>query len=232
MPTTATPWLDLARSEIGVREAPGAANNARVLAYYADAGFPEIRHDAVAWCAAFLCAVLERSGTPSPKSLSARDALKWGKAIAEPQVGAVAVLWRVRPDSWQGHVGFVTEWDGSRVRLISGNMGDAVTEQWFPRSQVLGFRVPVTAANSRTISAARRGAISGAVGAAAEVAEKALPSPDAILDMAEAGNQFAGSLSAAASVLPVLGLVASLLSVAFAGVALWARLDDLANKGR
>ena len=150
-------WLALARGELGVREAPGSSNNPRVLAYYADAGHPEIKHDSVAWCAAAACAMLERSGHASPKTLSARDFARWGKPLNGPRVGAVAVLTRGDPTSWQGHVGFVTDWNETHVRLVSGNVGDAVTEGWFPlageRSSLIGYRWPVTPDNSRTIRA-------------------------------------------------------------------------------
>lgn len=232
MPQIATPWLDLARAELGVREAPGAADNTRVLDYYRDAGHPEIRHDAVAWCAAFACAMLERSGHPSPKTLSARDCLRWGKPVEKPQVGAVAVFTRGDPKGWQGHVGFVTGWDGTRIRIISGNVRDSVTEDWFPRSQLLGLRVPVTPSTSRTVIAASGSAASGLVGATAKAAEQVLPEPETILQMADAGNAFVGSLEAASALLPVVGFVASLLSIVLAAVTLWARLDDLNSKGR
>lgn len=225
-------WLTLFRAEIGVREAPGHANNPRVLAYYADAGHRGIRSDAIAWCAAVQCAVLERSGTASPKTLSARDFLRWGKEIDAPELGAIAVLWRDDPSSYKGHVGTVTGWTDDAVCLISGNMGDAVTEEWFTRSRVLGYRVPVTAESSRTVKAAKASAITGAVGAMAKATEQAIPVPDKLLELTDAGNQFVGVLSGASSVLPAVSLVASLLSIALAAVTLWVRLDDLAKKGR
>ena len=59
------PWLDQAWADLGVREGAGNANDPRVLAYYRDAGHPEIKADSVAWCAAFVGAMLERSGIKS-----------------------------------------------------------------------------------------------------------------------------------------------------------------------
>ena len=88
----------LARRELGVAEAPGAADNDRVLAYYSDAGHPEIAHDSVAWCAAFACAMLERSGTRSPRTLRAREFLEWGDPVETPRRGCIVVLWRGQPD--------------------------------------------------------------------------------------------------------------------------------------
>ena len=44
-----TPWLDLAEAEKGTKEGAGDRDNPVVLAYYADAGHPELEHDEVAW---------------------------------------------------------------------------------------------------------------------------------------------------------------------------------------
>ena len=87
-------WLELAWADLGVVEAPGAANNPRVVRYYADAGHPEVGADDVAWCAAFVGACLERVGIASTRSLMARSYLAWGDALAEPRTGAIAVLSR------------------------------------------------------------------------------------------------------------------------------------------
>ncbi|MEZ5776014.1 MAG: hypothetical protein R3D33_15310 [Hyphomicrobiaceae bacterium] len=80
-------WLTLARGEIGVAEKPGAADDPRILAYYRDAGHPEIRHDEVAWCAAFVGACLKRSGIAPTGSLMARSYLRWGQPLARPRPG-------------------------------------------------------------------------------------------------------------------------------------------------
>ena len=55
-----TPY-ELAKSEVGTMEwAEGS--NPKVVAYYRDAGFPEVKDDAVAWCAAFVGAMIKRAG--------------------------------------------------------------------------------------------------------------------------------------------------------------------------
>ena len=232
MPGTEPLWLELARADIGVRETPGPANNARVMQYYADAGHPEIAHETVAWCAAFACAQLERAGVASPKSLTARSFLKWGKAVQGPLVGAIVVTPRGDPNSWTAHVGFVTRWNATTVWTISGNTGDAVVEAPFDRSTVLGYRVPVTAANSRTVKAATAGAVSGTVAVTTRAIETAIPAPDTLAQIGAAGSDFAGVLQTVADVLPLVGAVAGIISIIAAAVTLYARLDDLKNKGR
>lgn len=134
-------WLELAWGELGVAEAPGAANNSKVVRYYADAGHPEVHVDAVAWCAAFVGACLQRTGITGTRSLMARSYLDWGQALEEPRTGAVAVLSR-GSDPSLGHVGFLVGVTPSDVVLLGGNQGDAVTVQAFARSRLIGLRWP------------------------------------------------------------------------------------------
>ncbi len=57
-------WLATAWAELGQREVAGAADNARIRAFFRDVGHPPSLHDEVAWCAAFAGACLERAGMP------------------------------------------------------------------------------------------------------------------------------------------------------------------------
>jgi uncharacterized protein (TIGR02594 family) len=136
------PWMDIARGELGVREGAGAANNPRVLAYYADAGHAGVKEDAVAWCSAFVGAMLKRAGYPNSGSLAARSYLQYGRKLDTPEPGCIVVFWRGSPTGWQGHVAFYVRGEGDRVRVLGGNQSDAVTEAGYPRSQVLGYRWP------------------------------------------------------------------------------------------
>lgn len=137
-----TQWLDIARANLGLREAPGKANNPKVVAFYAEAGHPEIKSDETAWCAAFVGACLKRADYPNTGDLTARSYLKYGKALDEPQEGCIVVLKRGH-STWQGHVGFCVGWTSRTVKILGGNQSDAVTIASFPMSQVLGYRWPV-----------------------------------------------------------------------------------------
>jgi uncharacterized protein (TIGR02594 family) len=156
-------WLALARAELGVKEGAGTKNNPRVLKYYADAGHPEIAHDDIAWCAAFVGAMLERSGVPSSKGLAARGYLTWGKEVTKPYPGCVAVF--KRGTGWQGHVGFYVGEGEKGIKLLGGNQGDAVSVITMKKTDLLGYCEPVTIANSRTMRAG--GAAIGLTGAVA-----------------------------------------------------------------
>lgn len=135
-------WIDVARREIGAREIPGASDNPRIVAFFRDAGHPEVEDDETAWCAAFLCAVLERSGIVSPRTVRARDFLTWGRALAEPVPGAIAVFWRDSPASTAGHVGIYLSHTAAKIEILGGNQSGAVTVERMPASHLLGFRWP------------------------------------------------------------------------------------------
>jgi uncharacterized protein (TIGR02594 family) len=147
-------WLTLALAEVGTKEGPGAADNPMVLAYYRDAGHPEVKADEVAWCSAFASAVMARAGYPTPPvaiNLLARSWLAYGVACA-PRPGAIAI-WP-RGAAWQGHVGFVVSADlaTGTCQLLAGNQGNAVSVQTYGIEHALAFRWPVKA----TVSALRR----------------------------------------------------------------------------
>jgi uncharacterized protein (TIGR02594 family) len=138
-------WLELAWADLGVAEAPGPANNPKVVRYYADAGHPEVGADEVAWCAAFVGACLERAGVTGTRSLMARSYLAWGEPLEEPRTGAVAILSR-GADPSLGHVGFLVGQTADDVILLAGNQGDAVSVQAFPLSRLVGLRWPASPA--------------------------------------------------------------------------------------
>ena len=115
-------WLAPAWADLGVLEAPGSDNNPKVVAYYADAGHPGVEADAVAWCAAFVGACLQRAGIAGSSSLMARSYLDWGRALDAPRTGAVAVLSR-GTDPSLGHVGFLVGITDAAVILLGGGKG-------------------------------------------------------------------------------------------------------------
>lgn len=135
----AAPWLPIASGLIGLHE--GADGAERIKALFADAGHPEVTSGEVAWCAAFVGACLERSGTTSTRSLLARSYLEWGEPRAIAPIGAVAVLSRP-PDPAAGHVAFLVGETSSSVLLLGGNQSDGVSIASFAKSRVLGYRWP------------------------------------------------------------------------------------------
>lgn len=223
-------WLTLARAELGVKEGPGDANNPTVLKYYADAGHPEINADSIAWCAAFAGAMLERSGVPSSKQLNARSYLIWGKPVAKPYPGCVAVFSRGDPRGWEGHVGFFLKEDGGNVQILGGNMGDAVTIGHEPKSRLLGYREPTTAGNSRTLKAQAVGLLIGDTstalgGVGASISSKGIV--DSLPDALALGS----SVQSLAAYWPWFLVIGITISILARMATIWARVSSLQATG-
>lgn len=135
-----TQAIDLAIAEIGTVEwAQGS--NPKVVAYYRDAGHPEVIDDAVAWCAAFVGAMLKRAGVKPSGALNARSYLKWGNPVptANIQRGDIGVIARGN-STWQGHVFFIEKVTGKMVVAVGGNQRDSVSRAEYPISALLGVR--------------------------------------------------------------------------------------------
>lgn len=136
-------WLTSASHDLGLHEGVGKANNPKVVALFKDAGFPGVKDDATAWCAAFVGAHLQRSGFKPSGSLAARSYEAWGVGLKNPVLGCVCTKKRGN-SSWQGHVFFVVglSADGKTVFGLGGNQSDSVTVAAFKRSEVTSFRWP------------------------------------------------------------------------------------------
>ena len=146
-----TPY-ELAKVEIGTVEwAKGS--NPKVIQYYKDAGHPEVKDDAVAWCAAFVGAMITRGEGKPTGSLAARSYLDWGKPVdlADAKPGDI-VVFRRGNSTWQGHVGFYVSHGGGSIQVLGGNQRDAVNIAPQPVSKLLGVRraVPVLDHVSKT----------------------------------------------------------------------------------
>ena len=124
------PWMELAMQEYGIREFPGRGRNRNIASYLATVGRPRA-NDETPWCSAFVNWCVSEGGLRGTNRGNARSWLTWEEAtmsLAKPVWGCIAVLWRVRRSSWQGHVGFYVGSVGNRVMLLGGNQGNAVSE--------------------------------------------------------------------------------------------------------
>ncbi|BGE85142.1 MULTISPECIES: TIGR02594 family protein [Methylosinus] len=132
------PWITIARSYIGTHEGVGTKDNPAVLEMFSAAGHPEIKHDSVAWCAAFVGACLRKAGQTPSGTLWALDYAKWGQALLAPIVGAIATKKR----DGGGHVFFVVDFDGASVWGLGGNQSDQVSIVRYPRSAIYSYAWP------------------------------------------------------------------------------------------
>ena len=153
-----TKWLEIAWHEVGVAEVPGTEANPRIVAYFADAGRPDVLADETHWCAAFVGACLSIAGVPLDgiprhERLLARAYLRIGTVIEDARVGAVAVFAR-GGNPQAGHVAFVTGWTDSHLKVLGGNQANKVCEIWMPRADLIGLRWPAAPLSATDIAAA------------------------------------------------------------------------------
>lgn len=213
-------WLKIARGELGQAEIPGPANNPRILAYYAKAGFPGIRDETTPWCAGFGNFCLESAGVPGSKSLTAREFMNWGKAVKKPYPGCVVVLWRTSPDAWEGHTGFYVGETATHIKILGGNQKNTVCIEEYPKVQLLGYREPIKASNSRTIRAATTGVVTAGL------------TSTTILQSQTDLFGIAGTLKEMGVSLPVLSIAGQILTLGLFCAVVAARYNDLKDKGR
>lgn len=212
-------WLVSARAQLGVREWKGKRHNPAIVAWFADAGHPEIKDDETANCAAFVGAHLERNGYPGSKSLAARSYEKWGEPC-KPKLGAIVVMWRGSPSSWQGHVGLYVGEDATHVHVLGANQGDAVTVARFPKGRVTAYRWPRS-----TLKTALAGKAVAAGGAAAVVAETVKSAEPLQTPLREIGASWALGLAG------WIGLAAAVVTLAGGVYVAWQRNKDHQTRG-
>lgn len=211
-------WLKIAKSEIGTKEIRGEEHNPRVVQYYADAGHGWVKDDETAWCAAAVGSWLERSGFASSKSLAARSYLNWGKRLTKPKIGCIVVFSRGNPNGWQGHVGLYMGETDTHIKVLGGNQNNEVNISNYSKSRLLGYRWPVTAINSRTN-------VASAVGLAGAGSSALAVSLNELIAVST-------ELKGLSSYVPELVIVGSIVAILSYIVVIWARYQDLKDKGR
>lgn len=133
-----TPWMDIAKKEIGIKEIPGSGNNPRVVEYHS-ATTLKATEDSVPWCSAFVSWCLEQAKIKSTKNAWARSYLQWGKKLDNPRYGCIVVFSRGENS---GHVAFFQAETESTIMVIGGNQNDSVCIKEYPKSRLLGYRWP------------------------------------------------------------------------------------------
>ena len=132
-------WLVEARRHLGLAEIKGPQHSPEILKMWRDIKRGGIKDDETPWCAAFVGAMLERTGIKSSRFEGARSFLQWGSLLPEPVLGCVVVFSR----AGGGHVGFAVGKDqAGNILVLGGNQADAVNIRAFPVSRVTGYRWP------------------------------------------------------------------------------------------
>lgn len=139
--------LNYARTLLGIGEIVGTVHEPKVVAFFADAGVPEIKDDETAWCGAFMAAVWAAIGRPDVRppgdrynALRARQWLNVGRPVDKPLPGDIAVFERGGKNARTGHVAFVAEDRGDKIQVLGGNQSNKVTLALYAKDRVLGYR--------------------------------------------------------------------------------------------
>lgn len=143
MPLDLPRWADIALKEEGIVERPGPnSHEPRIIEYHQTTSL-KATADEVSWCSSFVNWVFEKAGIDGTDSAAARSWMNWGVQLNEPVPWCVVVFWRGSPDSWMGHVGFLTDiLPSGDLRVWGGNQQNQVNATVYARDRLLGFRWP------------------------------------------------------------------------------------------
>lgn len=212
-------WFNAGLKLQGTEEKKGRRSNPVVLKMFADVGHEEITNTDTPWCAAYVGAMLERSGIKCTKALTARSYLKWGVELEDPRPGCIVVMWRgARDDGFSGHIGFFVREEGEFIWMLGGNQGDAVSVAKFRKSKILAYRWPRSLVHSGTMQGAviAKAAAVGTGGTLAEVAATLPPDPPKPVTehAAEAARTVGGQLEVVRDALPTGSRLAIYIGIA------------------
>lgn len=127
-----------ATKEIGVNE---SKNPDKIKLYHSFTGLKAGVE--TAWCSSFANYIVKQSIMKGTGSALARSWLKWGKSIDTPIKGCVVIFWRTSPSSSYGHVAFYAGETETDIIVIGGNQSNSVCKAKYPKSRLLGYRVPI-----------------------------------------------------------------------------------------
>jgi len=135
-------WLKLARTDLGIRETPGVANNPVLMKRFA--GITKAlgiayNADSVPWCGAIMAWWMTQSGIAPPAiAVRAKSWATWGTPLAKGSLGCVVVFGRVGG----GHVALYLGEDATHYHVLGGNQGDAITVARIAKDRAIALRWP------------------------------------------------------------------------------------------
>ncbi|MBN8838548.1 MAG: TIGR02594 family protein [Sphingobacteriia bacterium] len=136
--SSSVPWMNTAKSQIGVGETTGHNDGPDVDKYLKTVG---LAGSGQPWCGAFVNWTLKQNGIKgTQKPAWALDWRNFGQSLSNPAFGSIATL--KRPGG--GHVGFTAATDADRsgwIIVLGGNQSDHVNYRSYPKS-ILKFNYP------------------------------------------------------------------------------------------
>jgi uncharacterized protein (TIGR02594 family) len=137
------PWLETAKSEIGLKEIPGRRHNKEIMSWSKE-GLPKwiadfYTKDEIPWCGLWIAHLMVENNIKVniKNPLSARAWNKFGVKCS-PQLGAIMVFSR----KGGGHVGLYISEDSKYYHILGGNQSNMVNVTKIAKSRFLGARWP------------------------------------------------------------------------------------------
>lgn len=126
----------------GLKEIEGKENNETIVNFFKEIGHSWVKDDETPWCSCFANIVAKRTGHQFTGKLNAQSWLDVGEKVETPEIGDVVVLWRDKPDSGKGHVGFFIreEKEKGSIHILGGNQSNQVSIWSYPKTRLLGYR--------------------------------------------------------------------------------------------
>ena len=139
--------VDEALSYYGLKEIPGPQSSPTISSWIkkwsaAAKVKTSVNDDQTAWCSIFVNEIAQRCGCETTNKINARSWLDVGDGIPleDAKTGDVIILWRVKRDGWQGHVGFFIRKGPNVCWILGGNQSNQVNILPFGDGYVLGIR--------------------------------------------------------------------------------------------
>jgi uncharacterized protein (TIGR02594 family) len=131
--------MEIARSQLGVREIRGSKDNSSIVAYHSTTTL-SADDDETHWCASFVNWVMEQAGFNGNDSARAKDWARWGSSCGL-NPGAVTVIYNRKSGGY--HVGFYVKGCEGQLTLLGGNQGDQVKYSTFGSNyEIVATRMP------------------------------------------------------------------------------------------
>lgn len=143
LPLPEPPWMLIARDKLGLHE---TIDNKALKEFLKSDGRTLGDPSKLPWCGDFVqtCIAIALPNEPIPANpYLARNWMKFGRAVTQTVVGAVAVFAR-GTDGISGHVGFVAGESGGFLSILGGNQANGITISRLDKSRLLGLRYPKT----------------------------------------------------------------------------------------
>jgi len=132
--------LNVASNYIGLKS---STNRFELMDLFRGEFLRNIDPTRIPWCAAFVNAILKKSGTDSTHSLDANSFMTWGHTTNSPKTGDIVLL-RFGRHTGIDHVGFYLDTvvvDGEHyIRVVGGNQSHQVQVSYFRPTQVVSYR--------------------------------------------------------------------------------------------